>query len=231
MDLIIGIDLWLLHMINAPAGQWPAFDRFVHVLRDGSLLKAGPLVVLWWWLWFARRDAPQARARLLAVLLISVPAIALGRALALTMPFRFRPLHEPGLSINLPVDMPERMLTGWSSMPSDHAVMFLSIAVALLFVSRRAGWLAISFATVLVCLPRIYSGLHYPSDILVGGLAGALVAVTLMPWLSRAIAWAGLDRLPPVRHASLTALAALMSINIATMYEMPRGLLISLGLY
>ena len=231
MELINTIDLWLLRAINGPAGQWPAFDRFVNILRDGALLKAGPLVALWWWLWFTRRDLPHARARLLAVLLISVPALALGRVLAMTLPFRNRPLHEPELTVNIPVDMPERLLTGWSSMPSDHAVMFLSIATALFFVTRSAGWMAVTFAAVLVCLPRVYSGVHYPSDILVGGLVGALVALALVPRLSRAIAWAGLDQLPPVRHASLTVLAALMSINIATMYEMPRSLLISLGLY
>ena len=85
--------------------------------------------------------APLTRAWLLAVLLSSVPSIAVGRVLALALSFRFRRLQEPGLSINLPVNMPERMLTVWSSMPSDHAVMFLPIAVALLFVSAaQAGW-------------------------------------------------------------------------------------------
>ncbi len=231
MEMLNAVDLYLLHLINAPAGQWPAFDRFINTLRDGALLKAGPLVILWWWLWITRRNDSAARATLLAVLLVSVPAIAMGRLLALTLPYRDRPIHDPAVTINLPVDMPERMLTGWSSMPSDHAVMFVSISVALFFVGRAVGISALTFAVVLVCLPRIYSGLHYPSDILVGAMVGALVALALVPLMSRLLHRLNLDAPSPLRQANLAVIAALMSLNIATMYEFPRGVLISLGLY
>lgn len=230
MELLQSAELYLLHWVNAPAGQAPVLDRVIGVFRDVHPAKAGPIVALWWWLWFTCRTDPEARARLLAVLVISLPAIALGRALALTLPFRLRPVHEAGLSINLPIDMPEQMLSGWSSMPSDHAVMFLSIAVGLCFVSRAAGGVAVAFALVFVCLPRVYSGLHYPGDILVGGLAGAFVAIVLMPWLTRQMGLIPLGRLSRVQSAAVTLGALIVSLQIATMFEAPRYLLSSLAL-
>ena len=90
---------------------------------------------------------------------------------------------------------------------------------------------ALVFALLMVCLPRIYSGLHYPSDILVGAMVGALVALALVPLMSRLLHRMKLDAPSRLRQANLTMIAAFMSVNIATMYEFPRGVLISLGLY
>lgn len=228
MEVLQAADLYLLHMINPLAGQWPMLDRVVGVFRDVHPAKAAPVVALWWWLWFTFRTDPQMRARLLAVLVISFPAIALGRVMALALPLRLRPLHEPGMSITPPEGMPEQMLSGWSAMPSDHAVMFMSIAVGLWFASRAAGAVAVAFAMVFVCLPRVYSGLHYPSDILVGSLTGALVALALMPWLTRRIGRIPLGQLNRVQEASITFASLIVSLQIATMFETPRYLLRSL---
>ncbi len=48
-----------------------------------------------------------------------------------------------------------------------------------------AGIVALIHAALVISLPRIILGLHYPSDILVGALVGATVALVLMPPLTR----------------------------------------------
>jgi hypothetical protein len=40
----------------------------------------------------------------------------------------------------------------------------------------RWGWLAILYSLVVICIPRIYLGYHYPSDIVAGALIGFLIA-------------------------------------------------------
>ena len=37
---------------------------------------------------------------------------------------------------------------------------------------RRAQWLTVAFA-ILVSLSRVYNGVHYPTDVLVGAIVGA----------------------------------------------------------
>jgi undecaprenyl-diphosphatase len=63
-------------------------------------------------------------------------------------------------------------LENWSSFPSDNATYLFAIAACLFVVSRRAG-LAFGLFGGLLCLGRIFFGIHYPSDILVGALLGA----------------------------------------------------------
>lgn len=63
------------------------------------------------------------------------------------------------------------------SFPSGHtlhAVAFSSVAVAYFPI---LAWLVLPFAC-LVAVSRVALGLHYPSDVLVGALLGALVAAT-----------------------------------------------------
>jgi len=87
------------------------------------------------------------------------------------LPYRERPLHDPLMHFKLPYGVNPQALIHWSSFPSDHAVCFFSVAVGLRLISRRLGALAIGYAA-LICFPRIYTGIHYPTDILAGALLG-----------------------------------------------------------
>ncbi|MFF0752919.1 phosphatase PAP2 family protein [Streptomyces sp. NPDC004267] len=61
------------------------------------------------------------------------------------------------------------------SFPSNHAAIAAAAAVALLFVSRRLGALAL-VAAALMAASRVWVGAHYPHDVIAGFLVGALVA-------------------------------------------------------
>jgi undecaprenyl-diphosphatase len=68
------------------------------------------------------------------------------------------------------------MLCGWSSFPSDHAILFFSISTGLFFISKKIGLFAILYSTLAIMFPRIYLGLHYPTDILAGAVIGVVIA-------------------------------------------------------
>ena len=55
------------------------------------------------------------------------------------------------------------------------------MATGLFFVSRILGTIAIAHAIFIISLPRVYLGLHYPTDI----LAGALLGIGVSLWVNR----------------------------------------------
>jgi membrane-associated phospholipid phosphatase len=65
------------------------------------------------------------------------------------------------------------------SMPSSHAANCFGQALLFGLVYRRVWWELIIFAS-LVALSRVFVGVHYPGDVLVGALVGALVAIPLV---------------------------------------------------
>ena len=68
-------------------------------------------------------------------------------------------------------------LDGWSSFPSDHAVLFFALSTGLCFISRKVGTFTLFYSALFICLPRIYLGLHYPTDIIAGAIIGMTVTL------------------------------------------------------
>jgi len=114
---------------------------------------------------------------LVLTLLSTIIAIIAGKTLALLLPFRFRPIHEEGLNLILPYGMKLTTLEGWSAFPSDHAVMFYALSTGMFYVSKKAGILATVYTTLFIALPRVYLGLHYPTDIIGGAFVGMVIAL------------------------------------------------------
>ncbi|SHM33095.1 phosphatase PAP2 family protein [Actinacidiphila paucisporea] len=59
--------------------------------------------------------------------------------------------------------------------PSNHSAIAAAAAVALLLASRRTGLYALPLA-LLMGISRVWIGVHYPHDVLVALVLGALVA-------------------------------------------------------
>ncbi len=58
-----------------------------------------------------------------------------------------------------------------SSFPSGHAAFYFAIATIVYFYNKKIGVLFF-VASFLISLARVFSGVHWPSDILVGALVG-----------------------------------------------------------
>ena len=66
----------------------------------------------------------------------------------------------------------------WSSFPSDTATLLFAIAAGFWLGSR---WLGLVFGVFALStsLARVYLGIHYPSDILVGAMLGIATSIAL----------------------------------------------------
>lgn len=60
--------------------------------------------------------------------------------------------------------------------PSEHAAVFMSLAVAIWYLNRRAGAIFLILALI-IGTARVFAGVHTPLDILGGFLLGALVSM------------------------------------------------------
>ena len=150
------------------------------IFSTNKLTKGGVLILLFWWAWFrssTNQSQNLGQRNLTATLIGCLIATLLARFLALVLPFRYRPIHEAGLEFELPFGVTANSLESWSSFPSDHAVLFFTLSVGIFLVSRVAGTIALLYTTVFICLPRIYLGLHYPTDIIAGAFLGSVIAV------------------------------------------------------
>jgi undecaprenyl-diphosphatase len=72
------------------------------------------------------------------------------------------------------------------SFPSNHATIAAAAAVALWVVNRTMGIIASAMA-LLMAFQRVWIGVHYPHDVVVGLLVGVAVALPVM-WAARRFA-------------------------------------------
>jgi hypothetical protein len=54
--------------------------------------------------------------------------------------------------------------------------LFFTLALGIYFASRRAGWFCFIYSLLFICLPRVYLGEHYPTDIVAGAAIGMVPA-------------------------------------------------------
>ncbi|MGA3240298.1 MAG: phosphatase PAP2 family protein [Bryobacteraceae bacterium] len=212
-------DYAIIHFLNAFAHRSLTFDALIVLIEESNFLKGGIALSLFWWAWF-RYDKPPSTKRefLLFAFVSSSFALLLGRAFALWIPFRERPLRNPQYNFQIPYTV-TGSVHSWNSAPSDHAVLFFCLATALWMVSWRLGILAACHAFFLVCLPRIYVGYHYPTDIVAGALLGIGAAfLCRFTWLRKittqpALRW--LEKHP----ASFYAFAFGWTFEVAELFE------------
>ncbi len=57
------------------------------------------------------------------------------------------------------------------SFPSGHAAFYFAIATIVYFYNKKAG-IIFFVASFLISIARVFSGIHWPSDILAGALVG-----------------------------------------------------------
>jgi len=175
-SVVHDIDVGVFLFFKDCWGKWKGFDDAVDVLAGNSLLKAGPILVMIWCMWFTRSgEITRRRTGIVSLLAAGCCAALFSVMLTKVLPLRPRPMFEPSLGSTLAMPVWSRV----SSLPSDHAAMFVALSVGLMFVSRTWGIVALLDTLLFICLPRAYIGLHYTADLVVGALIGAAFAYML----------------------------------------------------
>ncbi len=160
---LYGIDRTVFLAINRTL-QNAAFDHLMPILSDKWLgVALAVVVVSWTWFRYGRRAWPVIAVAIVAVALSDLGAAAVKHAVQ-----RVRPCH---------VVAEVHLLAGCTrsfAMPSNHASNMFAIAgvVGTLWPGWR--WVVLPLA-VGVAYSRVYLGVHYPSDVLVGAVWGAAV--------------------------------------------------------
>jgi len=219
---LLGWDGSVVAWANHFVGRWPTFDLFVAWLLKAHVTRFLPLIVAMCWLWFQPHPRQEARRQvLLEALVLSFVSLFLARALALALPFRERPLAAADLALSVPQAV-ETGLRTWSSFPSDHAVLAFVMAVSLWRVSRPVGAWAVLHAVAFICLPRLYVGFHYPSDLIAGALLGTALALAAPLLQMRHVLTGFLLRLEHTRPAAVYSIGFFVLFEIAEMFDSVR---------
>jgi undecaprenyl-diphosphatase len=222
---LLQLDHAVSSFVNRAAQHFQWLDQTMVVISNSDLIKGGVILAIFWAMWFrdrARRD------QLLAALGGSLLALFFARVLAYALPHRLRPVLNPSMHFVPPLGLPDQSnWTSWSSFPSDHAALFFAIVAGIWSVNRRAGLFACIYVLVAICLPRIYVGIHYPSDVLAGATIGVFAATLLARWRGEWTSFLlrGLERYPGWGYAFFF----LLTFQIATLFWDIRVILSYLG--
>jgi membrane-associated phospholipid phosphatase len=176
---IQSVDVVIYHVLNGFAGnRW--LDYFASFEENDNLLKGGLFVAMYWYLWFrAGPDQDKRRRAIIAIVVGTLLALVASRMVADLTPFRIRPMYNLNLQ-HLPYSFPvSPKLVNWSAFPSDTATFFFGLSFGLAYLSRRLAIPAMLYTAVWICLPRMFLGVHYASDVVVGAVIG-----TALVWAS-----------------------------------------------
>ena len=220
VTLLEQTDRALAQAANHFAGRSIVFDMMVRDMINTALPNGGLLLAALCWLWFETDQLgahPQRRNVTTSVLAVTIVAAALWLLKAL-LPFRTRPLNDPDLALRVPFDVDPTSLNALSAFPSGHTAFFVALSVPLWWRSRWLGVAAAVWIFLTVCLPLLYRGDHWPSDI----VGGAVVGVTLMLLMCRFIGATALpDKLLTFSNthpSAFYAIAWLLALEIALFF-------------
>ncbi len=225
LPAVNALDYRIIFFLNRFAHRSWTLDTIFDVI-DSNPLASAPLLMAFWWAWFKDKDRvaqTETREILLHGIVGSFLLIVALRVLDYTVPYRGRPLHNPELHFTLPYGVEPNRLLGWSAFPSDHAVMWFFLATTIWYVSRRLGAFLYVYVSLTLCIARIYLGIHYPSDIIVGGLIGIAVArLCKVPAIRKTMAeqplrWMQLS--PGIFYAGLFIVTEQMMEGFSSLHE------------
>ncbi|WAL97069.1 phosphatase PAP2 family protein [Streptomyces sp. Je 1-369] len=157
------------------------FQHLAEVWTELGLLLFGVLFIVAWWR--ARRGDPRALA--VAVLAPLATAVAyVCSELAKSAIDEERPCRAVSGALRPLVECPPH---GDWSFPSNHSTIAGAAAIGLALAWPRIAALTVPMA-VLMAFSRVFVGVHYPHDVAVGLVFGALIVFLLVRIATRPVA-------------------------------------------
>ena len=172
IEFLLNLDRDLLLLINGWNAPW--LDSVMVTLTDG--LKWAPLfLIVIGMMIYKFRWQSVVMVVFIALVIFLTDRISAG----LIKPWigRLRPSHEPGLEGYL--HLVNGYKGGLYGFVSSHAANAFGVATFLWLVLRKhIKWIWVMFIwAAIFSYTRIYLGVHYPFDILGGGVLGAIIGL------------------------------------------------------
>ncbi|MBU4360443.1 phosphatase PAP2 family protein [Candidatus Parcubacteria bacterium] len=175
MQYILNLDYQIFQAINSLSGKWQVLDWF-GIFCAKYLIWIMFLVFVIWWIKLAKtrssEDWPvEGKRKWLIFGSVGLPVVLSFFINQLLAMIRFR--DRPFLNLNI-----SKLVEPLSekSFPSDHSAMAFAIAVAVYFHNKKLGEILLVLA-FLVALGRVYTGVHYPIDVVAGAIVGTVLSV------------------------------------------------------
>lgn len=162
------MELFLFHFLNQWAGQCLCLDALAVFLAKylGYLLICFLLAWLSWDFLFRK----ERYLKTIKIISLSLGAALFSRLIIVEIMrwLYFRPRPFVAEQVNQLLEH-----SASSSFPSGHAAFFFALSTVIFLYHKKAG-LLFFIASFLIGLARIFVGIHYPLDILVGAVIGIL---------------------------------------------------------
>lgn len=213
------VDNQLAHYFNHFVHRYQTLDAFVYQVAQGHLFKGAVLLSIITFAWFKvdMIDNAIKKRKFLMVIIAAIVAMIIARFLALCLPFRYRPLHDPDLQLQASFSVQQWELNGWSSFPSDHMALFFAISLSIYFIHKQLGRVALLYTAIFIGIPRLLLGFHFFTDELVGMMIGCFSA-----WLgySYMLHSKAMDKLIEFQEQKPAYFYPLLVLFISQLYEM-----------
>ena len=169
-------DAALFRFINQSLSN-PLFDWLMPILSGNKLFVPMVLVAAAMLIWRQRTKGALCVAFVLLVVALGDPLIINSIKHAIARPRPFVPMPEA-------ITLAGR--TASFSMPSAHAANMAAVAMVAFLFFRRSWRFMVPLAAA-VAFSRVYNGVHYVSDVLIGATLGAGYAAVMVFFYERPV--------------------------------------------
>ena len=169
IDFLINIDVFLFYFINNNLAN-PVFDGIMPFITNVQHWFLLYIALFAWLFWKGGKNGRIAAVTLLVTIILSDQ---INSSLLKELFVRVRPCNAL-THVRLLVDG-----CGGFSMPSSHAVNNFAAATVLAYFFRQYKIVYFSIA-IAMAFSRVYVGVHYPFDVLVGALTGFLIGFGIL---------------------------------------------------
>lgn len=193
-------------------GKSMVVDSLVMLFCSTDFLKGAPFAMAIMLIWNIHR---VYALRMFTVVILSVLAARISQSFF----YSPRPIMVKEIAEHFG-EIAKGFRLDWNSFPSDHMCLYFPIALMTYLKFRGLGMALIIWSIVVVGIPRIMVGRHFPSDILGGMAVGSAILF---------LVWAASTKIDPILEKFSTraekypktahALVFLFCFQIATVFD------------